>query len=209
MERTESPDDLALLVKAASFAARRHRDQRRKNGDIPYVNHPLAVARRLTEIGGVRDVNVLAGAILHDTVEDTAATHEELVREFGEKIAGIVAEVTDDKSLSKVERKRQQVEHARTMSSEARLVKLADKLDNLSDLATRPPSSWSLARIQGYFCWAWTVVEALGPVNEGLRRALDERFDGEIRFDGAAHPALPGDVADRPVQLDAYYASLE
>jgi len=209
MESEPLNDDLALIVKAASFAAGKHRDQRRKNGDIPYINHPLGVARLLTEVGGVRDTNVIVGAILHDTVEDTDATHGELVREFGEKIAAIVGEVTDDKALAKVERKRQQVEHAKSMSPEGRLVKLADKLYNLGDLATLPPPSWSLGRIQGYFCWAWTVVHALGDVNEGLQREIDELFDGDVLFEDVAHPALPGDEADRATQLDAYYALME
>lgn len=200
--------DLTLIVKAASFAAEKHREQRRKNGDIPYINHPLGVALNLTELGGVRDGAVLAAAILHDTIEDTDASHDELVREFGEKVATIVGEVTDDKSLPKVERKRLQIEHARTMSSEARLVKLADKLYNLRDLATAPPPAWPLDRIRGYFCWAHAVVQAMGPVNEGLERALKEQFDGELRFGGETHRALPDGEEARRRQLDAYYASL-
>src|SRR5881628_2714203 len=118
--------ELALLLKALAFAAHKHRDQRRKDAQAsPYINHPIALADVLVNEGGVTDVDVLCAALLHDTVEDTATTHEELANAFGSRIARIVAEVTDDKSLPKAERKRLQVEHAASLSREAKLVKLA------------------------------------------------------------------------------------
>src|SRR5688500_11112109 len=133
--------ELALLLKALAFAAHKHRDQRRKDPDAsPYINHPIALADVLVNEGGVSDVEVLCAALLHDTVEDTATTHEELVDAFGPRVARIVAEVTDDKTLSKSERKRLQVEHATRLSPEAKLVKLADKICNLRDVAERPPA---------------------------------------------------------------------
>src|SRR5215216_3011423 len=121
-------DELALLLKALAFAAHKHRDQRRKDAEAsPYINHPIALADVLVNEGGVTDIDVLCAALLHDTVEDTATTHEELVDVFGSRIARVVAEVTDDKNLAKADRKRLQIEHAATLSAEAKLVKLADK----------------------------------------------------------------------------------
>src|SRR3989442_14847850 len=133
--------DLALLLKALAFAAHKHRDQRRKDAESsPYINHPIALADVLINEGDVMDVEILCAALLHDTVEDTATTHEELVNAFGSKIARIVAEVTDDTSLPKAERKRLQVEHAAGLSKEANLVKLADQICNLPDISDRPPA---------------------------------------------------------------------
>jgi guanosine-3',5'-bis(diphosphate) 3'-pyrophosphohydrolase len=189
--------------------ADKHRDQRRKNGDVPYVNHPLAVAASLAAEGGVRDPAVLAAAILHDTLEDTDATAEELERAFGPAVAGIVREVTDDRRLPKHERKRRQVGHARAIGEGARLVELADKLHNLRDLAQAPPPSWDAARVQGYFCWAHEVVQALGPANEPLWRALAALFASQLRVGGAAFRAVPEDPAERRRVLECYYAQME
>src|SRR5213080_3310944 len=109
--------ELALLLKALAFAAHKHREQRRKDAAAsPYINHPIALADVLVNEGGVTDIEVLCAALLHDTVEDTDTTPEELADVFGARIAGIVAEVTDDKALAKAERKRLQVEHAATIS---------------------------------------------------------------------------------------------
>src|SRR5437868_9453111 len=113
--------ELALLLKALAFAAHKHRDQRRKDADAsPYINHPIALADVLVNEGGVTDIEVLCAALLHDTVEDTATTHEELIAAFGARIARIVAEVTDDQHRPKAERKRLQVEHAASISTEAK-----------------------------------------------------------------------------------------
>ena len=169
--------ELALLLKALAFAAHKHRDQRRKDADAsPYINHPIALADVLVNEGHVTDFEVLCAALLHDTVEDTATTHEELVDAFGSRIARIVAEVTDDKRLPKAERKRLQIEHAPTLSPEAKLVKLADKICNLRDVAENPPASWDLARRQEYFDWAREVVNGLRGTHPGLERAFDEAF---------------------------------
>ncbi|MGH8704392.1 MAG: HD domain-containing protein, partial [Burkholderiales bacterium] len=120
-----------LLLRALSFAAHKHRDQRRKDAAAsPYINHPIALAEVLAIEGEVSDIEVLAAALLHDTIEDTATSGEELRQQFGARIAGIVAEVTDDKTLPKAERKRAQVDHAAHLSAAAKLVKLADKTCN-------------------------------------------------------------------------------
>src|ERR687885_940242 len=169
--------ELALLLKALAFAAHKHRDQRRKDAEAsPYINHPIALADVLVNEGGVTDIEVLCAALLHDTVEDTATTHEELVDAFGSRIARIVAEVTDDKRLPKAERKRLQIEHAPTISHEAKLVKLADKLVNLRDVAERPPAKWDLARRQEYFDWARQVIDGLRGAPPRLEAAFDAAY---------------------------------
>src|SRR5690349_21190834 len=168
---------LALLLEALAFAAHKHRDQRRKDAEAsPYINHPIALADVLVNEGGVTDFEVLCAALLHDTVEDTATTHEELVDAFGPRIARIVAEVTDDKTLPKAERKRLQIEHAPTLRREAKLVKRADKLVNLRDVAERPPAKWDLARRREYFDWARQVVDGMRGTHARLEAAFDAAY---------------------------------
>jgi len=169
--------ELALLLKALAFAAHKHRDQRRKDpAASPYINHPIALADVLVNEGGVTDVEVLCAALLHDTVEDTDTTPQEIEGEFGVRVARIVAEVTDDQALSKSERKRLQVERAAGLSSEAKLVKLADKICNLRDVAERAPAGWDLARRREYFDWAKQVVDGLRGGHAGLEAAFDAAY---------------------------------
>ena len=169
--------DAARLLEAASFAAFKHRDQRRKDVDAtPYINHPLDVARILTE-GGVEDVEVLMAGILHDTIEDTQTTAEELTERFGERVCGLVLEVTDDKSLEKLERKRLQVVKAPTKSPGAKMIKLADKLANLRDFKS-PPVGWSEARIGAYIQFSEMVARGCAGANEVLDRLIRECLDG-------------------------------
>ncbi len=162
---------MTRILHAAHFAARKHADQRRKNAAAsPYVNHPLEVAHILATVGGVTDEDILVAAILHDTVEDTDTTADELAEVFGERVAGLVMECTDDKSLPKAERKRLQVVHAPTKSPEAKQIKLADKTSNLRGILTDPPADWSVSRQREYVEWAERVVEGL----VGVNRAMDE-----------------------------------
>src|SRR3954454_6680022 len=169
--------ELALLLKALAFAAHKHRDQRRKDAEAsPYINHPIALADVLVNEGGVTDYEVLSAALLHDTVEDTATTHEELLDAFGSRIARIVAEVTDDHDLPKQDRKRLQIEHAPHLSDGAKLVKLADKICNLRDVAERPPAKWDLARRREYFDWAKRVVDGLRGIPPRLEAAFDAAY---------------------------------
>ena len=163
---------LLLILKALEFAALKHRDQRRKDQVAsPYINHPIALANLLAREGGITDPVVQVAAILHDTLEDTQTTLAELRAAFGAKIAAIVWEVTDDTTLPKAERKRLQIEHASKLSHEAKLVKLADKICNIRDVADHPPARWDLARRREYFEWAKAVVDRLhgtDPVLEHL-----------------------------------------
>lgn len=168
---------ISLLIRAASFAAHKHRDQRRKDAAAtPYINHPLAVALVLSSEGGIEDIETLCAALLHDVVEDTETTPEELEREFGSEIGTIVAEVTDDKSIEKADRKRLQVEHAAHISHKAQLVKLADKICNLRDVANSPPHWWDLKRRQDYFEWAKQVVDQLRGAHPGLEAVFDTAY---------------------------------
>ena len=167
--------DLALLLRAARFAAEKHRDQRRKGRRAsPYINHPLEVADVLARVGGVDDVVTLVAAVLHDTVEDTRTTPEEIEADFGPEVRAVVAEVTDDKSLPKAVRKQLQVEHAPHASRRAKLVKLGDKICNVRDVTNDPPPDWSTARRREYLEWAKRVVDGLRGTNEGLERCFDE-----------------------------------
>ncbi|HEU4878887.1 MAG TPA: HD domain-containing protein, partial [Gemmatimonadaceae bacterium] len=150
-------------MKAAEFAAHRHREQRRKGKSRrPYIGHCIEVASMVANIGRCDDHEVLAAALLHDTVEDTETTREEIREGFGEKVDEIVAEVTDDKSLKKKERKEKQVEHAPHLSEHAKLIKIADKISNVREIAYDPPKKWSVARRSQYFDWAERVVNAMG-----------------------------------------------
>lgn len=165
------------LVAALAFAAQKHRDQRRKDlAASPYINHPIALANVLANEVGIDDERVLIAAVLHDTVEDTNTTEQELVREFGKEISDIVMEVTDDKSLSQAERKQRQIEHASTISRRAKLVKLADKICNLRDIHNNPPADWSLERKQEYYEWAKAVVGGLRGVHPALEHLFDEAY---------------------------------
>lgn len=178
--------DTALLLAAAVFAARKHSTQRRKDADAtPYINHPLALADVLANVGRVTDTDVLCAALLHDTLEDTDTRAGELRAEFGPAIAGIVLEVSDDKSLAKQARKDLQVEHASQLSEQAKLVKLADKICNLRDIAASPPEGWSQERKREYFAWSKRVVDGMRGTNAALEQTFDEAYRcGLHEFDG-------------------------
>ena len=167
------------LISAIAFAANKHKNQRRKDADAsPYINHPIALANLLLNEAGVEDQRVLIAAVLHDTIEDTDTTEQELVRYFGKDVADIVLEVTDDKELPKADRNTLQIEHAAHISRRAKLVKLADKICNLRDLTASPPADWSVDRKREYFDWAKSVVDRLRGVHPGLEHLFDKAYEG-------------------------------
>jgi (p)ppGpp synthase/HD superfamily hydrolase len=167
-------EPVSLVMQAADFAARRHAGQRRKGAAAePYVNHLIEVATLLAEATGGDDAELVAAALLHDTLEDTATEYEELAARFGPQIAALVAEVTDDKSLPKAERKRRQIEHAPAASPRAKLLKIADKTSNVRALAVSPPANWDLARVADYIDWAENVVAGCRGLNATLERGFD------------------------------------
>jgi len=168
---------MKALISAIAFAADKHRDQRRTDTEkLPYINHPIALANLLANEAGIDDQRVLLAAILHDTIEDTDTTEQALVRHFGKDVANIVTEVADDKTLPKAERKRLQIEQASQLSRRARLVKLADTICNLRDIAASPPANWSVERKQAYFDWARVVVDGLRGTHPGLEHLFDQAY---------------------------------
>jgi guanosine-3',5'-bis(diphosphate) 3'-pyrophosphohydrolase len=165
----EEQNTAATILKALRFAAIKHRDQRRKDAEVsPYINHPIEVAELLARVGGVTDLVILHSAILHDTIEDTKTTPEEVEAEFGPEVRGVVEEVTDDKRLPKAERKRLQIEHAPHLSERAKQVKIADKISNVRAVTVTPPIDWSLERRREYLDWSENVVAGLRGCNQSL-----------------------------------------
>jgi guanosine-3',5'-bis(diphosphate) 3'-pyrophosphohydrolase len=167
--------DIVAVARALDFAARKHSKQRRKGeAGEPYVNHLAEVARLVAEATDGKDAVAVLAALLHDAIEDTPTTREELEAEFGRDVAQVVAEVTDDKSLPKAERKRLQVESAPHKSARAKLIKIADKTSNLRSIAGSPPLGWDLKRQREYFDWAARVVAGCRGTNPTLERWFDE-----------------------------------
>ena len=167
-------DNLFLLLKAIRFASLKHNNHRRKDADkSPYINHPIAVAEMLWKTGHVRDMVTIIASVLHDTIEDTDTTPEELEKEFNLQICSVVKEVTDDKGLSKEERKRLQIENAHSKSLPARHIKLADKICNIHDLTLSPPANWSADRRMEYIRWAKDVINEMRGTNAELEKYFD------------------------------------
>jgi len=168
---------LQQVIEAARFAARKHRQQRRKGADQdPYINHPIELLNMLANDAGVDDAVVLLAALLHDTVEDTDTTLEELETLFGAEVAQVVEELTDDKSLPKETRKQRQLEHASHMSDRAKLIKLADKTSNVRDIADTPPPDWSTERRAEYCNWSKQVVDQIRGTNSVLEALFDKAY---------------------------------
>ena len=176
-EYMDFSENTGKLLEALRFSAEKHRNQRRKDSEhSPYINHPIEVAQLMWEVGGVRDVDVLLAAVLHDTIEDTDTRPEEISGRFGVNVLSLVTEVTDDKSLPKDERKRLQIVNAPHKTYGAKLIKLADKACNVRNLVTMPPKDWSLERRQEYLLWGEKVVAGL----RGTNAALEEYYDHEL-----------------------------
>ncbi len=168
-------NNLQDFTRAASFAAKKHIYQKRKGNDAaPYINHPLEVVSLLANIGKVEDFDVLIAAVLHDTIEDTDTSKEDITELFGKKVCEMVLEVTDDKSLPKAERKQKQVEHAPNMSNGAKLIKLGDKTSNIRDVMDNPPDGWSDERRLEYVNWGERVINGVRGTNENLEKHFDE-----------------------------------
>mgnify|MGYP001170763341 CR=1 FL=1 len=157
-----------LILKATQFSALKHQDQKRKDGKTPYIIHPISVAIILSEIGGIDDEGILSAALLHDTIEDTDTTADEIGREFGPTIRSIVEELTDDQEISYSKRKRLQIDHAPNLSKEATLVKIADKISNVTDIINEQPFDWDDNRCKDYIEWAETVINNCQKVNRNL-----------------------------------------
>jgi (p)ppGpp synthase/HD superfamily hydrolase len=168
---------LQAILSAAHYAADKHADQKRKGkAGEPYVNHLLEVAQLISKAIQNPDTNLIIAALLHDVVEDAGVTKDELAHRFGADVANLVAEVTDDKSLPKAERKRLQVENAPKKSIRAQAIKLADKISNLRAILSNPPVDWDFQRRKEYFEWAKRVVDGLAAPNPILKAEFDKTF---------------------------------
>jgi guanosine-3',5'-bis(diphosphate) 3'-pyrophosphohydrolase len=178
-----------VLMRAISFAADRHRFQTRKDNDgTPYINHPIKVALTLMNKGNEFDADLLIAAVLHDTIEDTETTANEIEAMFGTNVMKIVLEVTDDKSLPKDERKRLQIVHASGKSIAAQKLKLADKICNVYDIIHSPPGNWTVERKLAYLSWAEQVLEGLSGANQHLEKELrDLIVEGREALTTAVH----------------------
>ena len=175
--RDKTPN-IVKLLEAVDFAAAKHSNQRRKDKHgTPYINHPIKVAYFLANQGGVDDIITLIAAILHDTIEDTETTPEELEKKFGKEVRNLIEnELTDDKSLPKAERKLLQIKNASHKSFRAELIKIADFICNIEDLIQNPPPDWSIQRKRDYLDWSMQVVRGFSERN----RALNQYFDDLI-----------------------------
>jgi guanosine-3',5'-bis(diphosphate) 3'-pyrophosphohydrolase len=179
-------NDVVKLSQAADYAARQHIAQRRKGSRAePYVNHVVEVAAMLAEATDGADPVLVMGGLLHDTLEDTDATHEDLAARFGPEVAALVGEVTDDKSLPKDVRKRLQIEKTPGKSTRAKLLKLADKTSNLRGLVDSPPAGWTEERLRDYVVWAAEVVRSCRGLNAKLEAQFDAAYDTARRHFGA------------------------
>jgi guanosine-3',5'-bis(diphosphate) 3'-pyrophosphohydrolase len=172
-----SSEGVRLVSCAALFAAEKHADQRRKGSRRkPYINHLAEVADLLSEATAGDDAPLIAAGFLHDTIEDTTTTAEELRELFGPQILSLVLEVTDDKSLPKLERKRLQIEMTPKKSRRAKLLKIADATSNVRTLEIDPPTDWDTDRMLDYIVWAEQVIASC----RGLNAFLESAFDNAV-----------------------------
>jgi (p)ppGpp synthase/HD superfamily hydrolase len=174
MEKGMTENPVVALARAYHFAAAAHVDQRRKGvAAEPYINHLTEVAELVAKATRGTDPEIIIAAVLHDTVEDTETSLASVEAAFGERVRGMVAEVTDDKSLPKQTRKDLQIQHAPHASRGAQIIKMADKISNLRALAASPPADWAEERKVEYVLWARRVVEGCRLANDWLAAEFD------------------------------------
>ncbi|QQO19670.1 HD domain-containing protein [Bradyrhizobium diazoefficiens] len=170
--------DVRLISEAAELAAHRHNGMARKGrGNEPYINHLAEVANLLAAATDGADAELVAAGWLHDSIEDTDTTREELARTFSERVASLVAECTDDMSLPKAERRRLQVLEAPKKSSGAKLIKIADKISNIGARIHSDPTTEERDDLADYSGWAEQVVAGC----RGGNAWLDEKFDDAVK----------------------------
>lgn len=191
------------ILNAIAFAAEKHKHQFRKVDGTPFINHCIGVAKILSDIGQT-DVNLLVAAVLHDTVEDTDTTLNEIRLHFGDIVAKLVAEVTDDRSLLPSQRKKKQVESVADKSRAAKYIKLADKVHNLESMFTDGiPPNWDLMRVRGYFLWNKQITDQLKGLHPSLDQRLCKVYERDITLDGKVYPVIP--LSDKAGILSTYY----
>ena len=191
--------DLRRLTKALVFAAEAHRNQRRKGAaQEPYLNHLIEVLDLVVQVTDGVDMDVVIAALLHDVVEDTAATHEDVAMNFGERVAEIVRENSDDMSLPKAERRRARIAAIPLKSKEARLVKMADVISNLRAIAVSPPAGWPAERKLGYLQGCRHLVDAARGTDTAIERIFDQTAADVER---AIRDELPFSIEGREVAV--------
>jgi len=193
-------NEIDAILSAACYAAEKHAHQKRKGAaGEPYLNHLVEVAHLVSTALSEPDANLVVAALLHDVIEDAGVTATELIERFGEDVAALVLEVTDDKSLPKQERKLLQIENAPKKSVRAQTIKLADKISNLRSILSSPPTNWSLEDEREYFAWAKLVVDGLTAPNPALMTEFEntvKRFDEVAQSWKVTRPKPPGDQRD-------------
>jgi guanosine-3',5'-bis(diphosphate) 3'-pyrophosphohydrolase len=163
--------DVPFLLAVIDFAALKHLGQMRTHADwIPYFIHPLRVALILWEEGGIKDTDLLASALLHDTLEDTQTTEEEIIFLCGNRILSLVKELTEKPGGSCCE-------DALTMSPEAKIIKLADRTHNMRDLLDHPPQVWKSDKVEIFIEKSKKLLEALKGEHPELERAYRQALD--------------------------------
>jgi guanosine-3',5'-bis(diphosphate) 3'-pyrophosphohydrolase len=169
---------LRLVSEAADLAARRHNGMQRKGrGNEPYINHLAEVANLLAVVTDGADAELVAAGWLHDTIEDTPTTPEELAETFGPRVAALVVEVTDDMTLPKAERRRRQVVDAPKKSPGAKLIKIADKVSNIRARMLSEPNQDERDDLTDYVGWAEKVVAGCRGGNAVLDRTFDQTVE--------------------------------
>jgi hypothetical protein len=183
--------ELPRLTKALLFAADAHRNQRRKGAaQEPYLNHLIEVVDLVVQATDNADMDLVISALLHDVVEDTPTTYEDVATNFGERVAEIVRENSDNMSLPKAERRRARIASMALKSREARIVKMADIISNLRAIAVSPPAGWSTERKLGYLEGCRQVVDAARGTESSIERIFDETaadVERAIRDDARFH----------------------
>ncbi|EFO18322.1 hypothetical protein LOAG_10172 [Loa loa] len=175
-------DGISLIIEAVDLAARRHRQQRRKDAaQTPYVNHPIGVAYILTSEGQITDTTTIIAAILHDIVEHTKTTDEEIRKMFGDEIADIVKECTMVRSMKREARMKSELEKASKLSHKAKLVQLADKLNNIRDIERGTPLGWTKQHVTEYIIFAKDLLSKIRGIHGPLESALDDIINKHIK----------------------------
>lgn len=176
MEQTVSSRP-TLLLEAISFAALKHQGQLRKDGRTPYFAHPVRVMTIVRDRWGVTDPEVLAAAVLHDTIEDTTTDYDDVLTRFGPRVAQLVALLTKDKRLAEAERETGYHAALAAGPLEAKLCKLADTLDNLIDSHAlgEPARKRAVTRARHILeLFAPTMPHEWRPALEAVRERLAE-----------------------------------
>lgn len=162
-----------MINKAIEFATRAHEGQFRKGTRRPYIVHPIEVGDIVSTM--TEDEEIISAAVLHDTIEDCkGVSREVLAEEFSERVASMVAQESEDKSKTWLERKSATIEHMKTAPREVQMIGLADKLSNMRDIDRDYPmygeELWNRFRMKDKKTIGWYYI--------GIRDALKDAFQG-------------------------------